>query len=825
MAGKLVILKLDGNLQGNGFRVTLEVGDEGKRPQKDCVGDLPADPDLADAIARYWKEDYRSLEETNSRAIRPGKMVYTGSIGERVEQCKRSAKLLSDRVNDWLKSLEFQTVLNCLQQNTNLDDEIRFLIRTEDETLHKLPWDEWNILDAYPKAGYSCCSLQSSAPPSFQRSTKKRKVKILAILGCQDGINAAADLKTLESLSDIVEITALSEPGSEQINHELWEQYWDIIFFAGHSKTEGEAGVIYINPSEALPIQPDSVLWYGLREAVKRGLKLVIFNSCDGLGLAKQLDDLHIPQVIFMRELVADFAAQKFLKDFLRAYIRGSSLHLAVREAKEKLRGLKVDVSGMGEKIEIPYADWLPVIWQNPAARPLKWEELLPLKTGRSRTRTARSRQPWQRSLARVAIAGLAIATLVYWGRWEGKLQPLELKAYDFLMQQRPLQPRDERIVIVRITPEDRERLQQPPEETGEGARTLSDRNLNRLFEKLERLQPAVIGFLIAREGSVSSQYPHLKAGLESDRAIALCQTQSPDLASIQRNVSAPDEVTSERIGFYTFLHDGDGIVRRHLLYRTVDNRFPCKGDRVLEFGFRVAQTYLQQKGYSYQDRPEQSYIQLGDVKFKPLKLHRGGYHRPDSDVEGGIQVMLNYRPYRDYQTDIARTVSLSEFFDDRLTLDDVKNKIILIGRDFSDDRQKTPYHRLTQNSIQKVPGLFMVAQQASQILSHVEQTKPLIWTWYWWGDALWILGWSWVGGALVWYNCFFKEASRKTLLIWGLSFGAALATLYGLCWVVFFKGGWIPLIPAALGLLGTGGTIVIYQNLKNIIPIPPNPP
>jgi hypothetical protein len=105
-------------------------------------------------------------------------------------------------------------------------------------------------------------------------------------------------------------------------------------------------------------------VWYALKKAVEGGLKLAIFNSCDGLGLARQLDDLQIPQMVVMRELVPDKVAQEFLKYFLTAFAGGKSFYLAVREARERLQGLEG---------KFPCASWLPVICQNLAEVPPNW--------------------------------------------------------------------------------------------------------------------------------------------------------------------------------------------------------------------------------------------------------------------------------------------------------------------------------------------------------------------------------------------------------------------------------------------------------------------
>ncbi|MEH2449441.1 MAG: hypothetical protein V7K18_27745 [Nostoc sp.] len=46
---KLVVLKLDGDLH-LGVQVTLEIGEEGKRPTTEMTGKLPSNLDMATAI-------------------------------------------------------------------------------------------------------------------------------------------------------------------------------------------------------------------------------------------------------------------------------------------------------------------------------------------------------------------------------------------------------------------------------------------------------------------------------------------------------------------------------------------------------------------------------------------------------------------------------------------------------------------------------------------------------------------------------------------------------------------------------------------------------
>jgi CHAT domain len=208
---------------------------------------------------------------------------------------------------------------------------------------------------------------------SIQETTFLKKVRILAILGNSKRINLREDKKRLESLPK-VEIRFLPDPEHQEngkINRQVLDEYlrdkkgWDILFFAGHSQTINERGVLAINEDEELAIDD---LKFALREAIANGLKLAIFNSYDGLGLAKQLEELHIPQVIVMRYSIPDAIAHQFLKHFLVAFSSHKSLYVSIREERERLQGVED---------RYPCASWLPVLFQNPAFTPSTWKTLI----------------------------------------------------------------------------------------------------------------------------------------------------------------------------------------------------------------------------------------------------------------------------------------------------------------------------------------------------------------------------------------------------------------------------------------------------------------
>ena len=143
-------------------------------------------------------------------------------------------------------------------------------------------------------------------------------------MGHRAGIDIDRDRSLLAALPDAA-VTFLVEPHRSQLTDQLWNQPWDILFFAGHSETTAAQGRISINPTDHLTLEE---LTYGLRRAVAQGLQLAIFNSCDGLGLAHALAPLHLPHMIVMREPIPDPVAQAFLKSLPQPHPRRQAQYL-----------------------------------------------------------------------------------------------------------------------------------------------------------------------------------------------------------------------------------------------------------------------------------------------------------------------------------------------------------------------------------------------------------------------------------------------------------------------------------------------------------------
>ncbi|MBD2018821.1 CHASE2 domain-containing protein, partial [Leptolyngbya sp. FACHB-36] len=507
--GQLVVLNLGKGDWSQGCAiVTAQLWVADSLTPMQITGSLPPAPEFTLLYSRwqhlyealYAHRGWRQVRSANAFEIEDDE-TYITDVSE--AEFKHLCKEFQQRLNAWLSVDSFTKIDRQLRTHLNRTDDIRLIITADDRQLLRLPWHLWQFLEDYPKAEIAV-SLPEYTQSIKTDESPHKKVKILAILGNSQGINVAADRQLLEQLPD-TELTLLVEPDLESLNQHLWEAGWDLLFFAGHSSSQ-TVGQIQINRTDTLTLDQ---LRYGLKKAIERGLKLAIFNSCDGLALAWDLADLQIPQVIVMREPVPDRVAQAFLKHFLIAFSGGRSFYLAVREAREKLQGLES---------EFLCATWLPVICQNPAEQPPLWQDWCdkrevskPLKI---QTYSSGIVQP-KVKFARALLSSIAVTSLVLAVRSLGVLQPLELWAYDRLLAFKPTETPDARLLIVTIN-----EAEIQAQESDQRRGSLSDKTLDRLLQKLDQYQPRVIGLDIYRDFSTSLKYPSLVKQLQQNKRL-----------------------------------------------------------------------------------------------------------------------------------------------------------------------------------------------------------------------------------------------------------------------------------------------------------------
>jgi CHASE2 domain-containing sensor protein len=781
--GKLVVLKLDGDLKQQGFRVVLEIGQDGQFPDIAMDGHLPSDPDLAAHLSQ-WQADYQRLAMP-VRILKPHRIKYDGSINP-VEACSQSAIRLVRQLQSWLRSDSFREVDSQLRQALTLEESIRILLRTENRQLHRLPWHLWDVLEQHPKAELALGAPRFRRPlprPSHPQPIKDG-VRILAVLGDRRNIDIEADQRMLAGLPG-ADLTVLVEPSRRLLHDQLCEQPWDILFFAGHSETTDEGqGWIKLNVDVSLTIEE---LKYGVSRAIANGLQLAIFNSCDGLGLAHALEELQLPQMIVMRESVPDPVAQEFLKYFLKAFARGESFYLAEREARERLQGLED---------EFPCASWLPIIYQHPAKTPPDWRGLLekpqvqmselpaveqtrPAVVGNNKScaEQPHRRTPlssWRRF--RIAMTTSVIITSLLMGvRFLGALQAVELKALDYLLRSRPAEVSEPRILVVEVTQNDTNKYGYP----------LDDATLAKLIQKLAQFQPRVIGLDMHRyvpqnQGREQfivqfQQYPNL---------LTVCS-----FGSIAKHHNPPAEFSEEQlvnqVGFSDLVPDEGDVIRRQLLSYTPQlAESPSSCSTPYSLSLQLAFQFLDQAGIQPLDVNTNGDWQFGTVAFQKLTSHFGGYQQLDGHSS---QILINYR-----SNPPGQQVTLNQVLQGQVDSSVVQDRVVLIGTTalVARDRFDTPYGEM--------PGVWIHAHMVSQMLSAVIDGRPLIWSLpHWgalqWGDTLWVLGWSIVGGSLAW-RC-------RSWWLLGVANAIAALMLYQICLAILVQGGWLPLIPSLLSL------------------------
>ena len=358
---KLIILTLVGEFS-DGFQANLTMGEEKQIPTLEIQGNLPSMPEISQ-LYQDWYHSYRRLDGTSR--IKAKTDYPTNVTFQAIKQdCQSKTQAFHEKFTHWLQSETFTPIREKYLEQLTPNDHIRLLIRTNCRSLQRLPWYVWDLVNR-PNTSVSFSSLGYESVNSPKIPIYREKVKVLAILGDSTGIDVAKDRRLLEKLPD-ADITFLVEPQRTTINEQLWEQQWDMLFFSGHSCTQEESGRIYLNSAESLTIGD---LKYGLQKAIAQGLQLAIFNSCEGLGLAWELESLQIPQVIVMREPVADYVANQFLKYFLKTFAQGQRLDLSIREARERLYDDGLDQ-------EYPSASLLPILYLNGFRQPSTWQTL-----------------------------------------------------------------------------------------------------------------------------------------------------------------------------------------------------------------------------------------------------------------------------------------------------------------------------------------------------------------------------------------------------------------------------------------------------------------
>jgi len=791
----LLILKFGNGSLAKGFPVTLQIGPEGALPHTEINGELPSSPALK-LDFDHWQQTYRHFDFSGAAAGRPLALKKTSPQKKvsTLADCDAAAQQLAQRFNQWLCSPEFQPLRETWLAKVDGADSLRLVVQTRSLELQRLPWSQWTLLQRNPQAAVTFST------PNYERQPVRAKsdsVKLLALLGDSKGIDVERDRTLLDSLPQAT-TTFLTEPSRTQLNDQLWQEPWQVLFFAGHSASLGEdaIGRMGINPSESLTINE---LKYALRNAVKNGLQLAIFNSCDGLGLARELANLQIPQLIVMGQPVPDRVAQEFLKYFLSAYTSGLPLHLSLRKARTQLQMLEA---------EFPNASWLPIAFQSLAETPPTWNQLVSqpaLVSEQSVSQSAdaqslaiaQAEPHWTRRAAAIALAiGTAIAATTLGLRSLGLFQPLELKAYDRLLTLRPSEPADDRLLIITVTEDDL-----AIQDDRDGG-SLSDGSLLKILQAIDPYEPAVIGLDIYRDRPVKPAYPELRDWLSEDPGfVSVCRmgegnTSSDsqgDRSNARSDIAPPPEVSLDRLGFSDLLPDADGVHRRQLLAMSAAPGSSCATQ--FSLASSLALRYLGLVHGIALETEANGDWQLGQARIAPLAAPSGGYQKADT---WGYQTLLNYRnPKRNSERTgspqaVAETLTLAQVFAGDFSPEQIQDRIVLIGTTAESfkDYSKSPY----SNGQEDIAGVLLQAQMTSQLLSAALDGRSPIRPMPIALESAWITLMAWLGAILA----LGIRRQQVLLLSGGLVGIGAIAIAFAL---LAQASLWLTVVPAILAL------------------------
>ncbi|HAG83281.1 MAG TPA: adenylate/guanylate cyclase domain-containing protein [Cyanobacteria bacterium UBA12227] len=384
------------------------------------------------------------------------------------------------------------------------------------------------------------------------------------------------------------------------------------------------------------------------------------------------------------------------------------------------------------------------------------------------------------------SITGLLIAV-----RLAGLLQSFEWAALDQLFRLRPEKPADPRIVIVGLTESDIQKI---------GQSTLSDAKIAELLEKVKQQQPKAIGLDIYRDLPEEPGHKSLVQIFKS----------TPNLIGIQKVIGNnedspinPPPVLKElgQVAANDALLDADSKLRRTFLYLTAKD-----GEIVSSLGLRLAEIYLKSKGILPQpSAANPNNLQLGQAIFVPFEKNDGGYIRTNAE---GYQILLNYRG----RPKSFRTVSVSQVLEDKIPSQLFSDRLVLIGATAQSKKDLflIPYSSKLIGIPDKMAGVEIQANLTSHIISSALGEQPVIKTWFDPLEWIWIFFWSLIGATLSWKWRYARGITKFSLRS-TVGILLAISSLYGICYLAFLGGWWIPLVPPLLGIVGSVIAIATY--------------
>lgn len=333
-----------------------------------------------------WQAAYLSFYRSALRARVQGSGGITApEVDLRSPLVQAEAQFLSAFAY-WLGGADLLSIRSEIAKAVKEGEGVDLFLACEPMALARFPWEAWEIGTEFGHGqAVRIARTPANLTAEVQPSRKNGKLRILAVLGDDTGLNFQADRAAMDSLSSLVtfvgwqagqDAAGLQEKIASAIDDPLG---WDILFFAGHSnETALTGGELGIAPGMSIAIKEIAPQ---LQRAKERGLQFALFNSCSGLEIANTLIDLGLSQVAIFREPVHNRVAQTFLLRFVQELVNYRDVHEATIAAAQFL---KVD-----RNLTYPSAYLIPSLFRHPEA------SVFCLKPQGIKQDVARWIQPW----------------------------------------------------------------------------------------------------------------------------------------------------------------------------------------------------------------------------------------------------------------------------------------------------------------------------------------------------------------------------------------------------------------------------------------------
>ncbi|NET89476.1 MAG: CHASE2 domain-containing protein [Kamptonema sp. SIO1D9] len=332
-------------------------------------------PEELDRLTETWQYSYLKAYESTLRGRVEDEFSFTPSFSVDWKNRTESAeKELLQKFQRWLGSQELLPIREKIQGaveekkvtkklwKTN-DDCIDLLITCDSPELTRLPWEAWKIA---PNAKIQISRTPLNVGNGAVFVERRGKPRILVILAANSELNVREDRRAVRSLNKVAQVEEVKFTLGENLDNfrqKLVEKLtdeigWDILIFAGHSdETIHTGGRLELAPGVTISL---SEIEFQLIQAIERGLKVAIFNSCCGTSLAEYSIGLGLHQVVAMREKISDRVAHAFLKQFCQSLAMHKDVQQSMQAACQYFEK---------EKSAYPSAYLIPSLFRHPSPK------------------------------------------------------------------------------------------------------------------------------------------------------------------------------------------------------------------------------------------------------------------------------------------------------------------------------------------------------------------------------------------------------------------------------------------------------------------------